>query len=291
MKLFIGSLAVLLSTGAVAETITNADVVQLVDLKIGDAAIVAKIEASEPDFALSTDDMIALKNANVSGEVIAAMLRADTEARQRPVELSESSADPLVPHRQGVYLLADWEAEPRMMRIDPITSNQTKTGGLFGYALTAGIASLSVKAVIPGENSQHIARQAQPKFYFYFDQAVPNGTSPSLWTSAFGGSIISPNEFSLVRLKEKKKRREARVGSVNIAGAKSGVMDKDQIAFSTEELSAGIFMVTPSIPLEPGEYGFVLSSSAGGGSALTGQGAQTSRVFDFSISEGSYDPQ
>src|SRR3546814_6026741 len=68
---------------------------------------------------------------------------------------------------------------------------------------------------------------------------------------------ISPNEFSLVRFKEKKNGREARVGSFNIAGAKAGVMDKDRIAFSYDKVGPGVFKVSPEQALAPGEYGFL----------------------------------
>ena len=77
------------------------------------------------------------------------------------------AADPLAPHFPGVYLYDDWSAEPRMWKIDPTSSTQTKTGGIFGYALTGGIASASVKAVIPGEEARFVSPKSNPVFYVY----------------------------------------------------------------------------------------------------------------------------
>ena len=82
----------------------------------------------------------------------------------------------------------------------------------------------------------------------------------------------------MVELMKKQGRREARVGSVNIAGAKSGVMDKDRLAFRSNEIRPGVYEVTPAMPLKPGEYGFIFSLAGAG----TG-GALTARVFDFTV--------
>ena len=42
----------------------------------------------------------------------------------------------------------------QMARIDPTMSSQAKTGGIFGYALTMGIASMSVKVAIAGDAAE-----------------------------------------------------------------------------------------------------------------------------------------
>ncbi|WP_156367406.1 hypothetical protein [Novosphingobium sp. KN65.2] len=49
-----------------AEPLSKQSVLQLSRVGIGDAAIVAKIEADKVDFDLSTDEMIALKDQGVS---------------------------------------------------------------------------------------------------------------------------------------------------------------------------------------------------------------------------------
>ena len=100
----------------------------------------------------------------------------------------------------------------------------------------------------------------------------------SSWAAGSAQSVTSPNEFSLIRLMEKKGRREARVGSMNIAGAKSGVMDKDRIAFDYEMVRAGVYKVTPKQPLEAGQYGFIYALN-GTGTA----GAMSARIFDFAV--------
>jgi hypothetical protein len=58
------------------KAMTNADVLELVGAGIGDSLIVAKIAGSPADFKLDTSDLIALKKAGVSENVVAAMIEA-----------------------------------------------------------------------------------------------------------------------------------------------------------------------------------------------------------------------
>lgn len=273
------------SAPAVAETLDNSKVVDLTKVGLGEEAVIAKIKSSATQFDVSTEALIALKNAGVSSPVIAAMIEASNGANvSANATVSSDSPDPRVPHPSGVYLLADWLAPPKMQVIDPTTSNQTKTGGFLGYALTGGIASMSFRTVVPNAHARTTTQQARPTFYFYFDQAgrsLSNGGSSAIWSA---GAVTSPNEFSLVRFKVKDDRREARVGKFNIGGAKSGVMDEDRIPMIYTAIVPGVYEVKPDRDLPVGEYGFIYSSSSGGGGiGLAGVGAMTSRIFDFSV--------
>lgn len=271
-------LAAVLCTTSVpvaAETLNNATVVSLSQAGLGDEAIVAKVKASPGRYDLSTDQIIALKKQGVSGPVIAAMIAAGNPASTAPT-ISLTSPDPMVPHPAGVYVLGGG-ATPQMTRIDATVSNQAKTGGLFGYALTGGLASMSVKAAIPGETARTTADSHRPTFYMFFDESNPDSAKVASFGSGTAAAITSPNEFTLISLTKKKGRREARVGSVNIGGAKSGVMDKDQLRFDYTNIRPGVYKVTPNAELVPGEYGFIYSIGQGPGGALS------ARIFDFSI--------
>ncbi len=260
------------------ETLSNADVLMLLDAGLGEEAVIAKIETAQGNYATDISTLLELRERGVPSAVIAAMVK---QASAAP-EMSDSAADPLSPHFPGVYLYDDWSAQPRMWKIDPTSSTQTKTGGIFGYALTAGIASASVKAVIPGEEARYNVPKAKPVFYVYLDSA--NGGASGTFSTGFGASIQSPNEFSLVALEQKKGRREARIGSMNIAGAKAGVMDKDLIPFSYEQIAQGVFKLTPDAALEEGQYGFVFAVGGGAGPGLVGSaGTAGARVFAFGV--------
>lgn len=260
------------------ERLTNDDVVMLLEAGLGEEAIIAKIETSDGVYNTETSTLLALRQKGVPSAVIAAMVKRSAA----PVEMSDSSPDPLAPHFPGLYVFDDSASPARMWKIDPTSSTQTKTGGILGYALTGGIASASVKAVIPGEKAKNVVRTSRPVFYVYFDTDA--GYSSGMFATGFGAAIQTPNEFSLVRLMEKKGKREARIGSMNIAGAKAGVMDKDQIAFDYEQIAPSVFKVMPQSDLEPGQYGFVFAVGGGVGPGLAGSaGTAGARVFGFGV--------
>lgn len=269
------------TTPVIAETLTNDTVIALVKAGLGNEAVIAKIKASDQKFDLSTEQLIALKNAGIGDAVIAAMVeRTIPPKEEAPLRsrMSLDSPDPMTAHPSGVYLMQDQQDPPKMQRIDATVTSQAKTGGIFGYAITGGLASMSVKAAIQNASARVKVGTKTPVFYFFFDESNPESVQSSNWLSGNTSVITSPNEFTLVRLMTKQGRREARVGSINIGGAKTGVMDKDRISFQYEMVRPGVFKVTPDTALASGEYGFI-SSFAGGGQA----GAMSARIFDFSI--------
>lgn len=281
MHVFAGLIAALSCSAVDAQTsvpmeevLTNDTVLSLAAAGIPDEALVAKIKASKGKYDTSTSNILMLKQKGLSGPVIAAMIGA-ADAASKPA-LSLDAADPMIPHPAGVYF-ASPDGGQKMVVMQPTVSSQAKTGGIFGYALTGGLASMSIKAAIPGSTAT-LTTSKTPTFYFFFDDSNPGtATQTSAWLAGSASVVKSPSEFSLVQLMEKKGRREARVGSANIAGAKTGIMDKDRIEFTYEQVRQGVFKVAPKQPLEPGQYGFVYSVAGAAGGALT------ARVYDFGV--------
>lgn len=270
------TLALCLAGVAQAETLRNDDVVALLDAGLGEEAVIAKIETSDGDFATDTQTLLSLRGKGVPSAVIAAMVKSASGT----IKYDDTSPDPKVPHSPGFYIFNETSGQARMAKIDPIASTQTKTGGILGYAFTGGIASASIKAVLPGASAQTQTSQSRPTFYVFFDP--PGGNQSAVFSTGFGNSIITPNELSLIDLMEKKDRREARVGSLNIAGSKTGVMDKDQIPFSYEQVAPYVYKITPEADLVAGEYGFLFALVGGAGPGLSG-GVAGARVFDFAV--------
>jgi hypothetical protein len=266
-----------------AEILTNDTIVKLLGVGLSNEAIIAKIHASKTNFDLSTDQLITLKKEGVPSPVIAAMIEPQGSSSGTAAAFSTDSPNPTVPHYPGVYLQGPATADQKMLRITPTASNQAKVGNILGYAFTMGIASMSVKVTIPGAHGRVKTLPAKPVFYFYFDESVPQslqGGQSTVWSSGNGNLVTSPSELSLVKFEESDGNRQAKIGSVNIAGAKSGVMDKDRIAFEAEAIAPGIFRVTVQTELKPGEYGFIQATGAG---SMAGNGAGSARVFDFSV--------
>ncbi len=271
---------------AAQEVLTNDTVVALAGAGLGEQTLVAKIKSSASSFDVSAGKLLELKQKGLSDAVIAAMIEAGSTSQNSAAALGNSdSADPRAPHAPGIYLLV--QGGGKMQRIDATSSNQTKTGGFLGYALTGGIAKLKINTVLPGAHARVSANSVRPTFYFYFDQAsasLSGGAPGGFWQGGGAATVTSPNEFSLIRFAAKKDRREAAVGQFNITGAKAGVQDKQRVTMTYKDIRPGVFEVRPEQDLAPGEYGFIYSTTSGGGGVgLYSAGATLSRVFDFSV--------
>lgn len=261
-------------TQVTIEVLNNQTVVSLVQAGLGSESVIAKIKASAGTYDTSTSALIALKQANVPDAVIAAMVDRSTSPVLANATADNASPNPLAPHSPGIYLLEPAGAG-RMHRIDATVSNQTKSSNMLGYVMTSGISSMRMKSVIPNPFARVRTSGRRPVFYFYLN---PKGVMAEV--SQFGSPLNavanSPNEFSLLRLDQKKDRREVSIGSFNaFSGIKTGVRDKARIAFSYEDVAPGVYKVIPSADLPPGEYGYILSMTSTGGAGA--------RVFDFSI--------
>lgn len=275
---------------ASAETLTNEQIVKLAAAGLGDQVLIAKIRASDSAFDTTTDGLLALRKKGVSNAVIAEMISAGGSGRKAPVAepervglpraaMSADSPDPRVPHPPGIYLLADWRSPTRMVAIEPTTSARTRNGNLVAYVLTGGLSRMSHTAVIPDAAANTATPRKRPIFYFYFGDGSGEG-GRNFWSA---DAANSPDDFLLIRLRAKKQRREAVVGSSGIAGSNSGISEKERIPFTVSRIAPGVYQAQPEADLENGEYGFVYASLP---AAAPGGGGQRVRVFDFSVDDG-----
>ena len=79
-------------TPAASDTLTNESVVKLVKAGMGEDTIVGIVNSQPGRYSVSTDSLIALKQASVSDKVIAAMVRQN--AKRTPVGVSGSVGTP-----------------------------------------------------------------------------------------------------------------------------------------------------------------------------------------------------
>lgn len=264
--------SLLAATPALAETMTNDSVIGLSAAGLGDDVIVAKIKASDASFDLSTLALTGLKAKGLSNAVITAMIERSSAKEQSAQSID--SPDPMVPHPIGLYLLDDSVAPPKMIKVDPSGSSQVKIGNTLGYAFSYGIAPMTVKVSLNGEAAHIVVPSHRPIFYLFTAQSQQHqgAFNPySMMANAAFWTISSPNEFSLARLIPKSGHREAKIGNYSVTGAQTGVMDKDRVEFKYETIKDGVFKVTTSEPIGPGEYAFVKGV------------ATVAIVFDFSV--------
>jgi hypothetical protein len=125
---------------------TNARVIEMTKLGLGDDIIIARIKTGNCQFALSDNNLAQLKKATVSDKVIAAMLEASVLTKPRvsidgnPVELH--------------------------------TIGQEKIGGRLGHAVSLHIKSVKDKAYLQGQHASVFA-SSQPTIQI----ALPSSSS------------------------------------------------------------------------------------------------------------------
>jgi hypothetical protein len=273
----------------------NSDVVKMVQAGLGEMVVLTAIRtAKRTSFQLDAENLIALKKAGVSDSIVSMMLdpkaapaapaatavalpsvlggNPDTRAR-----VDDPNAPVEIPREPGLYLDTGTREKPHLMPLEPTTFSQGKSGGLFTSALTYGIKKAKWKAVVRAKNANIRIRQGQPTFYFYFEQKS-SGLGASAGFAGWLAGATSPNEFVLARMEVKSKERELVVGEWGAFGGSAGTRSEDTIEFQVERLSGGVYRVTPTNALVPGEYTFFYAT----GASTLGAGA-TGKLFDFGV--------
>jgi hypothetical protein len=256
----------------------NSDVIELVGLGFSDDVIIDKIRTAEAtNFDTSILGLKTLKDAKVSDAIIRIMINAHSAAGSASPATGTNAVanldpnDPLSPHDPGIYMfLKGPDGAMVLQMLEPSVYSQSKMGGMFATAMTYGIAKTKMKAVVQGAHAS--VRTADPAVVFYFYLEESAGKS-------FGGSI-TPNEFTLLKLEEKKNSRETVTMQMNAFGGSTGTDDKANTGFAYKKLKPGIYQVAPNGQFAPGEYCFF---PAGGQAGSMG----ASRLYAFGI-EGAH---
>lgn len=249
------------------ELLTNASIIELTELGFGEDVIIEKIQHSEHDFNTSLSGLKRLKEAGVSDAVIKAMVNAQSAAAKEAEETQESDlTNPLSPQEPGIYYWTTKQGKGKLLQLEPTVYSQGKTGGWLESQLTYGLAKTKVKAVAPRPRARLRVAEARPVFYFYFEQKNP-GLS---YAHSFIDGAVSPNEFVLVKMTEKRDSREVTVAESNILSSAHGASSKHTRDFDFEKVKPGIYKVMITTPLEPGEYCFFYAGAA-----------RAERLFDF----------
>jgi hypothetical protein len=269
------------------DALTNESILKMVKAGLSEDVILSMVKSQPAKYTVAPDDLIALKSGGVSDRVVAAMVErnsphlSNTASGATPASGAVANGnpnDPMSSHDSGIYLYAkDRNGEYKMTVLEQAAYQGSKTGGVLGSALTYGIKKAKVKAVIPGQHASIHTPESQPVFYFYFEDKAAG-----LGKGGFGAAAISnPNQFALVKLDVAKSSRETVIGEVGAFGANTGTREKSMVTFKSERLRPGLYKVTTSGPMEPGEYCFLVSQANMG--AMGAGAAGAAQIFDFAV--------
>lgn len=237
---FIGRIAivvVLLASTTISDAespLTNKDVVKLLQVGIGDQAVIAKVrQAAAVDFQLDVDDLAALKRQGVSGAVIAVML--DRTAAGARVSVGSAAATVREPDYIGSFCFRNGA-----------------TGELAPLARETGSSAIDIKAMgfggaetymrVAGDHSSFRLREGEPSDFVVLasSQSVdPQSIAQLVVLDVSGGERRLP---------------VARAASMGLSGR--GVLSESQIALRAVPYGRSSFLLTPVEPLAPGEYAF-----------------------------------
>lgn len=183
---------------------------------------------------------------------------------------TDTTADMLEP---GIYYFNP--INNHYLEIDGSNITSSKSGGLGESILRNSISGLfnaKERVTLGGVHSAIAVNCDTPVFLFVIDLAQKGFNN----NTSYLGKVSSPNDFFLVKLKEKKDSREIVVGKSNNVSSSQGIDDKQKIAFKYQKIKKGFYKVVTESKLEKGEYCFMFAS------ASLYEGV-VRKVFDFSV--------
>jgi hypothetical protein len=214
--------------GSKVKILNNSDVVNLVKAGLDNSVVVAKIkQAPEVDFKLEADDLVALKAAGVSSEIISAML-----ARTTPAEDQPKAAPPFNGFGPGMTNTAVLITREGRKDLSPS----------HGEMSTAGFAYFqSVFFNYPGLHASVQTNDRRPSLLIH-SEFDPN-------EHYFIGKLDPDTKINARSLKIKNKGHGFSMG----AGVRP---DEDwMVPYTASEEEKGVWKMTPTADLQPGEYG------------------------------------
>lgn len=266
--LLLGILALALPVVSQTEApLTNAEVIKLWKAGLGDEIVIAKIEGSgRTAFALDTDNLIELKKSGVSQAVISAMLRkasgrsaAPTATGATPPPGPPAPAYPFASSQQDDPPSLEASDGTRPLVIGASRFNATGFGPIKLVHLELAGYTSNVRTVDPSP-AVVVQFNYDPQTFFFFVKTDPDKSDNT--RSVKMGSAIQ----RLKKMFQDNPRYYPDAGHT--------------VAYNAEQISPGMWRITPKTPLGPGEYGLYFSSD------FTSKYRGTdSAIYDFAVVE------
>ena len=243
----------LLTLTAVAQDqppLTNEGLIQMVQAGFDEATIIQLIKANGSAVDTSVGNLVELKNAGVSQNIILELLSGGSTGGGSQEQAS--ATPPGEPEEMGVYVKKDGKfviVEPEIVT--------WRTGGFLKKVATAGLTKGHVNGSVSGPHSR-----TQLSAPLEFLIICAEGTSAA--------------EYQLLNLQEKKDRREFRAMTGGIVHSTGG-SDKNAVDFEFERLRARTYKVVLE-ELEAGEYGLLPP-----GATMSASATSMGKIHTFGI--------
>jgi hypothetical protein len=235
------------------EVMTNASVIQLVKLGLGDAVIIQKIRQSERNFDTTNAGLAQLKAAKVSDGVILEMMNpgASLNGNTAPGKTQSDGNDVAGTNTKytcdelvnSSLMLVDGEKRTEMTRIKV----DVRAGGF------VPLKSEKARAVLAGNQARLRTTTSKPAFE---NLALP-------------ANVQLSDYIKLAKLDVKSDRREVVIFRVGLKGTSGGLSKETEVPISIDEFETlmcrgqKIKSVRASVisPLAPGEYCMIINDT------------------------------
>jgi hypothetical protein len=221
------------------EPLNNEGIIKLVKSGMTEDLIINLIQVQPGAYALSADDLTALKAASVSEKIITAMV---AKAKGVSATGAQAGAAPgaSTPKQRSSISGPGLYYKKGNEYFELLTEEvEWKTSGAMKNIVSAGIVKKDIKGTLSGPSSRNFL------------------TNP-MEIILFPDSGITVTSYILLPMKPDKGMREFTVGPTN---QKSGVA-KGAIPFGVEKVGDNMFRMVLQTPLSPGEYGILTATPA-----------------------------
>jgi hypothetical protein len=260
--------------------LTVDEITKLVKAGVSEDVVISLIKKNGQAFNLTAQQVLQLKSASVTDNVIKVMLDPKAEVQPAaapapavlPPELPPAEPGPpaaamppepalsngagaSVPDESGVYWLAGGR---QLVRLEGKALSNIRTGNMLTHSVTLGIKKLRINAQLKGAKAETRVRERQPRFYLRLPEDASAG------------------DYLLVHLVQREDVRQLEIGQSRFFKTQAGVDHTMEVDFSQERIKPRLYLVIPKTNLEPGEYGFYPAAG-------TETNKPSGRIYDFGV--------
>lgn len=183
-------------------------------------------------------------------------LRAEREAEE--ANSPQVAPGLRLPEDGGVQLLDNFQGQPQLVELDQNGGevNKNTKGNILRAAINP-IASAKRTIELPGQHAKNQSHTSVPTVYVNIQSGgdAPDMGSGHLKDDRAGEPELPWDRFKIVRMQTKGGKRI--VGDIKIAVYGKATQEGNYVETSSQQLTGGWVKVTPSKPLDPGEYAVV----------------------------------
>lgn len=237
--------------------INNDTIVKMSKAGLDDMVIIQTIQTQPGRYDTNPDDLIALKKAGVSQQVIAAM-----QARSSGLAFHVNEKINPAPLSAGVDEIGVYYQDKKTGEWIPLKTERVefKSGGWAKSTFTHDIVKQDLNGHLDGTQSP---------------LSLPTGVNILIYAPAG----TQAEEYDLIRFREKSSGREFRVKTGGVFHSETG-SQRDEIEFTPHKVAAQMYEFTIPVDIEKGEYG-VLPPGSSNVPGISNAG----KMFTFSIRE------